>query len=87
MFFFCFSRTQVHEADIVASYPLLREYLITFVSRKDGLPDLEHHKAGMDAASWGRGVSEQVCDVGLEWATDSLSCANVRRPLPCSPYR
>lgn len=37
--------TEVHEAGIVSSYPLLTEYLNNFVGKEDGLPDLEHHKA------------------------------------------
>ena len=36
---------QVHEPDLVAQYPLLKEYLIMFAPCPDGLPDLEHHKA------------------------------------------
>ena len=38
-------RTQVHEEDIIEHYELLKEYLLTFASGLDGLPDLEHHKA------------------------------------------
>eukprot|EP00435_Cladocopium_sp_Y103_P034760 s2663_g9.t1 len=39
------TRHKVHEPDLVAHYPLLKEYLILFAPYPDGLPDLEHHKA------------------------------------------